>query len=169
MSDLLELTAAQAAERVRAGDVSAAELFELYRERARGDDLGAYLWVTDDGPPETRSDAPLGGVRQRPLNRDVQEGVDAAALGDALLVPGPVDLRDAVEVRLGHLHGGDVPRGEAGGEVGGGEPGEIVVGSVHALSPPRGCAGPGTAARRPRARRRAPRRRAGTAWARRAG
>jgi aspartyl-tRNA(Asn)/glutamyl-tRNA(Gln) amidotransferase subunit A len=79
VSDLLELTAAQAAERVRAGDVSAAELFELYRERARGDDLGAYLWVTDDGPPETRSDAPLGGVPLAVKDLFCVEGVPSAA------------------------------------------------------------------------------------------
>jgi aspartyl-tRNA(Asn)/glutamyl-tRNA(Gln) amidotransferase subunit A len=64
VSDVIELTAAQAAERVRAGEVSADELFEAYRERAAADELNAFLWVAD-GPPESEKDArekPLGGV-----------------------------------------------------------------------------------------------------------
>ena len=48
MTDLLALTAAQQAELVRSGDVSPAELFEFWRDRAAGDDLGAYLWVADE-------------------------------------------------------------------------------------------------------------------------
>jgi len=79
VSDLLELTAAQAAERVRAGEVSPAELFELYRERARGDELGAYLWVSDDEPPETPAGAPLGGVPLAVKDLFCVEGVPSAA------------------------------------------------------------------------------------------
>ena len=45
--DILQLTGAQAAERVRAGELSPGELFDFYRERAEGDDLNAYLWVAD--------------------------------------------------------------------------------------------------------------------------
>ena len=59
--DLLELTAAQAAERVRAGEPRRAELFDSYRERAAADELGAFLWVADEAP-DTAADAPLGGV-----------------------------------------------------------------------------------------------------------
>ncbi|MFL5913452.1 MAG: amidase family protein, partial [Gaiellaceae bacterium] len=62
MSELLELTAAQAAERVRAGETSAKELFDLYRERAASDDLGAFLWVADEAPEPPSPDAPLAGV-----------------------------------------------------------------------------------------------------------
>jgi aspartyl-tRNA(Asn)/glutamyl-tRNA(Gln) amidotransferase subunit A len=61
MTDVVSLTAAQAAERVRAGELSRAELFDAYRERAAGDDLGAFLWVADEAP-EVSADAPLGGV-----------------------------------------------------------------------------------------------------------
>ena len=32
---------------VRAGELSAAELFEFWRGRAAGDELGSYLWVAD--------------------------------------------------------------------------------------------------------------------------
>ncbi|MEX2197110.1 MAG: Asp-tRNA(Asn)/Glu-tRNA(Gln) amidotransferase subunit GatA [Thermoleophilaceae bacterium] len=62
MSDVADLTAAQAAERVRAGDVSAGELFDLYRERAAADDLNAFLWVAGDAPADPPPDSPLGGV-----------------------------------------------------------------------------------------------------------
>ena len=61
MSELLELTAAQAADRVRAGETSAGELFGLYRERAANDELGAFLWIADEAP-EAQPGAPLGGV-----------------------------------------------------------------------------------------------------------
>jgi aspartyl-tRNA(Asn)/glutamyl-tRNA(Gln) amidotransferase subunit A len=61
MSDVLSLTAAQAAEAVRAGDVSAAELFGFYRDRSAGDELGAYLWVAEEAP-DAAPDAPLAGV-----------------------------------------------------------------------------------------------------------
>src|SRR5207302_2929700 len=52
VSDVIELTAAQAAERVRAGELSPDELFQAYRERAAADGLNAFLWVAE-GPPET--------------------------------------------------------------------------------------------------------------------
>ena len=61
MSDLLSLTAAQAGEGIRAGDITARELFSFYRERAAADELGAYLWVAEDGP-QNDVDGPLGGV-----------------------------------------------------------------------------------------------------------
>jgi aspartyl-tRNA(Asn)/glutamyl-tRNA(Gln) amidotransferase subunit A len=80
VSELLDLTAAQAGESVRAGDVSSAELFELYRERARADDLGAYLWVSDQpAPPEPGADAPLGGVPLAVKDLFCVEGVPSAA------------------------------------------------------------------------------------------
>jgi aspartyl-tRNA(Asn)/glutamyl-tRNA(Gln) amidotransferase subunit A len=60
--DLLELTAAQAAERVRSGELAPSDLFDLYRERAASEELGAFLWVADEAPPAPDGDAPLGGV-----------------------------------------------------------------------------------------------------------
>jgi aspartyl-tRNA(Asn)/glutamyl-tRNA(Gln) amidotransferase subunit A len=79
VSELLDLTAAQAAERVRAGEVSSAELFELYRERARADELGAFLWVSDDDPPEPAAGAPLAGVPLAVKDLFCVEGVPSAA------------------------------------------------------------------------------------------
>ena len=63
MSELIDLTAAQAAERIRAGEISAAEVFEAYRERAAADELNAFTWVAE-AAPETNGHAgkPLGGV-----------------------------------------------------------------------------------------------------------
>ena len=80
MVELSELTAAAAAERVRAGEVSAGELFEFWRERAAGDDLNAFLWRAD-GPPEAPPgpDAPLGGVPLAIKDLFCTEGVPSAA------------------------------------------------------------------------------------------
>ncbi len=61
MSEILKLTAAQAAERVRAGDLDRGELWRFYRERALADDLNAFTWVSDDDEPPA-VDGPLGGV-----------------------------------------------------------------------------------------------------------
>ena len=60
MSDPLGLTAARAGNRVRAGELSAAELGELCRERADGEDLGAFLWLGDEAPG--MAGAPLAGA-----------------------------------------------------------------------------------------------------------
>jgi len=63
VSELIELTAAQAAARVRAGELAAAELFEAYRERAAADELNAFVWVAGEPPAERDWGAlPLGGV-----------------------------------------------------------------------------------------------------------
>jgi aspartyl-tRNA(Asn)/glutamyl-tRNA(Gln) amidotransferase subunit A len=57
--ELLNLTAAAQAERIAAGDLSAAEVFECWRGRAAGDDLGAYLWVADETPEDAGSLPPI--------------------------------------------------------------------------------------------------------------
>ena len=62
MSELLGLTGAQAAERVRGGEVSAAELWHAYRDRAQADDLNAFTWVAEEPPDPPATDARLGGV-----------------------------------------------------------------------------------------------------------
>jgi aspartyl-tRNA(Asn)/glutamyl-tRNA(Gln) amidotransferase subunit A len=66
-TDLLELSAAQAADAIAAGTLSAIELFEAYRARASADSaagedgLNCFTWVADDAPEEGVS-TPLGGV-----------------------------------------------------------------------------------------------------------
>ena len=62
MSDVLALSAAQAAQRVRAGDLAPGELWDAYRERAAAEDLNAFLWLAEDAPEAPAADAPLGGV-----------------------------------------------------------------------------------------------------------
>ena len=64
MNELLDLTAAQAAERISAGEISAAEVFEAYRQRAVADELNAFTWVADAAPGGNgqTNHAPLGGV-----------------------------------------------------------------------------------------------------------
>jgi aspartyl-tRNA(Asn)/glutamyl-tRNA(Gln) amidotransferase subunit A len=59
VSELGLLSAAQAAEKIRAGEISADELWTLYRERATADDLNAFLWVADE--PDA-GEGPLAGV-----------------------------------------------------------------------------------------------------------
>ena len=61
MSEALALTAAEAAARIRAGELDAAELWHGYRERAAADDCNAFTWVAPDGePPAVDREAPLG-------------------------------------------------------------------------------------------------------------
>jgi aspartyl-tRNA(Asn)/glutamyl-tRNA(Gln) amidotransferase subunit A len=63
VSELTDLTAAAAAERVRVGEIDAGELFEAYRLRAGADELNAFTWVAGSPPAENDyAGAPLGGV-----------------------------------------------------------------------------------------------------------
>jgi aspartyl-tRNA(Asn)/glutamyl-tRNA(Gln) amidotransferase subunit A len=80
MSELIDLTAAQAAERIRARETTAAELFEAYRARAAADELNAFTWVAErapDAPPAP--DAPLGGVPVAVKDLFCTEGVPSQA------------------------------------------------------------------------------------------
>ncbi len=52
-ADLLSLDAGAQAERIEAGEVSGEEVFDFWRARAAGDDLGAYLWVAGENPGGT--------------------------------------------------------------------------------------------------------------------
>jgi aspartyl-tRNA(Asn)/glutamyl-tRNA(Gln) amidotransferase subunit A len=80
VSELLDLTAAAAAARVRAKEIDPAELFEAYRERAAADELNAFTWVAD-GPPgdPPAPDAPLGGVPLAVKDLFCTEGVPSQA------------------------------------------------------------------------------------------
>ena len=78
MSDPLELTGAQAAAAIRAGDLDARELFEAYRARAAAEELNAFTWVGDEAPA-TDPDAPLAGVPFAAKDLFCTEGVPSQA------------------------------------------------------------------------------------------
>jgi aspartyl-tRNA(Asn)/glutamyl-tRNA(Gln) amidotransferase subunit A len=68
-SDVIALTAVQAADAVSRGELDAGDLFEAYRaralaDRAEGEDgLNCFTWVADEAPSaDGASSAPLGGV-----------------------------------------------------------------------------------------------------------
>jgi aspartyl-tRNA(Asn)/glutamyl-tRNA(Gln) amidotransferase subunit A len=80
VSELLELTAAAAAERVRARELDAGELFDFYRGRAADDDLNAFTWVAGAAPDaDGRADAPLAGVPLAVKDLFCTEGVPSQA------------------------------------------------------------------------------------------
>src|SRR6478609_7859041 len=79
MSELLSLTGAQAAEKIRAGELGADELFGAYRERAAGEDLNAFLWVADGPDEHADASGPLAGVPLAVKDLFCVEGVPSMA------------------------------------------------------------------------------------------
>jgi aspartyl-tRNA(Asn)/glutamyl-tRNA(Gln) amidotransferase subunit A len=77
MSDIVALTAAQAAAAVEKGDLDRRELFEAYRDRAAADELNAFLWVADEAP--SNGAGPLGGVPLGVKDLFCTEGVPSQA------------------------------------------------------------------------------------------
>jgi aspartyl-tRNA(Asn)/glutamyl-tRNA(Gln) amidotransferase subunit A len=77
--ELIELTVAEAAERIRSGELAADEYFDAYREAAAGDSLNALLWTAED-----TAQADLEGARAS------QNEIDA----DRPLVGVPVAVKD---------------------------------------------------------------------------
>jgi aspartyl-tRNA(Asn)/glutamyl-tRNA(Gln) amidotransferase subunit A len=58
---MIELTAAEAAKRIKDGDLDAGAYFEFYRRRAAADALNSYVWVAEEAP-QRDSNLPLAGV-----------------------------------------------------------------------------------------------------------
>jgi aspartyl-tRNA(Asn)/glutamyl-tRNA(Gln) amidotransferase subunit A len=80
VSELIDLTAAQAAVRIRAGELAAGELFEAYRQRAAADELNAFTWVAEAAPTANgEANAPLGGVPIAVKDLFCTEGVPSQA------------------------------------------------------------------------------------------
>jgi aspartyl-tRNA(Asn)/glutamyl-tRNA(Gln) amidotransferase subunit A len=80
MSELTDLSAAEAAAEIRAGEISSRELFDAYRERAAGDDLNAYTWVADRPPAEMPTGStPLAGVPVAVKDLFCTEGIPSQA------------------------------------------------------------------------------------------
>jgi len=96
MSSVLDLTAAQAAERVRAGELSASELWQTYRDRAAADELNAFLWVADEAPADV-PDGPLGGVPLAVKDLFCTQGIPSAAASRILEGYRPPYTATAVE------------------------------------------------------------------------
>jgi aspartyl-tRNA(Asn)/glutamyl-tRNA(Gln) amidotransferase subunit A len=77
---VVALSAGEAAARVHAGELDAAELWEAYRARARTDELNAFTWVSDAvEPPPQRRDAPLAGVPLAVKDLFCTEGIPSQA------------------------------------------------------------------------------------------
>src|ERR1039458_1981899 len=97
-SELIELTAAQAASRVRSGEIDARELFEAYRERAAADELNAFTWVAPQAPePAASESAPLAGVPVAVKDLFCTEGVPSQAGSRILEGYGPPYSATVVE------------------------------------------------------------------------
>ncbi|MBK5220989.1 MAG: Asp-tRNA(Asn)/Glu-tRNA(Gln) amidotransferase subunit GatA [Thermoleophilia bacterium] len=62
MGGLLELTVAQAAAKIAAGEVSAEEYFAAWMQAAAGDELNAYLWSVENHDDYQVVDGPLSGI-----------------------------------------------------------------------------------------------------------
>jgi aspartyl-tRNA(Asn)/glutamyl-tRNA(Gln) amidotransferase subunit A len=71
--ELIDLTVAEAAERIRSGELGVDEYFDAYREAAAGDSLNALLWTAEDArqadlegtrasQDEVDPDRPLAGI-----------------------------------------------------------------------------------------------------------
>ncbi len=61
-AELLDLSVAEAAAEIAAGDVSTGEYFEAWQAAVAGDELNAYLWAVEDGSSYEVTDGPLGGI-----------------------------------------------------------------------------------------------------------
>jgi aspartyl-tRNA(Asn)/glutamyl-tRNA(Gln) amidotransferase subunit A len=80
MTEITSLSAFEAAERVRAGELAPAELFAAYRVRAAADELNAFLWVADDaGDGADPASSPLGGVPVAAKDLFCTEGIPSQA------------------------------------------------------------------------------------------
>jgi len=80
VSDLIALSAAAAAAKLGAGEISASELFEAYRERAAADELNAFTWVAGAAPADgPAASTPLAGVPLAVKDLFCTEGVPSQA------------------------------------------------------------------------------------------
>jgi len=77
MGEMLELTVAQAAGKIAAGEVSREEYFKAWREAAAGDELNAYLWRAEDGGGDV--DGPLAGIPVAVKDLFCTEGIQTTA------------------------------------------------------------------------------------------
>jgi aspartyl-tRNA(Asn)/glutamyl-tRNA(Gln) amidotransferase subunit A len=80
VSDVFDLTVAGALEKIRTGELGAAEYSAAYRERTGSDDLGAFLWRSDEALEAGEgADGELAGVPVAVKDIFCVEGVPATA------------------------------------------------------------------------------------------
>ncbi|HYI98061.1 MAG TPA: Asp-tRNA(Asn)/Glu-tRNA(Gln) amidotransferase subunit GatA [Thermoleophilaceae bacterium] len=89
-------TAAELIDHVRAGRLSAAEIWDDYQRLAGADTLNAYLWRADEAP-EVAANAPLAGVPLAVKDLFCTEGVPSAAASKILEGYRPPYTATAVE------------------------------------------------------------------------
>ncbi len=77
MGELLELTVAEAAAKIAAGEIAVGEYFEAWRDAAATDELNAYLWRAENGDDEVKG--PLGGIPVAVKDIFCTEGVPTTA------------------------------------------------------------------------------------------
>ncbi|MFI5004848.1 MAG: Asp-tRNA(Asn)/Glu-tRNA(Gln) amidotransferase subunit GatA [Solirubrobacterales bacterium] len=79
-SEIIKLSAAQAAGEIEAGRLSPTELYETYRTRAAGDTLNCFTWVADGGEvePAHPGRASEASLREAPLREAPLHGVPLA-------------------------------------------------------------------------------------------
>jgi aspartyl-tRNA(Asn)/glutamyl-tRNA(Gln) amidotransferase subunit A len=77
MSDLLELSVAEAAAKIAAGELSRDEYFEAWRAAAAGDELNAYLWKAEES--SAGGDGPLAGIPVAVKDLFCTEGIETTA------------------------------------------------------------------------------------------
>ncbi|HTT95377.1 MAG TPA: Asp-tRNA(Asn)/Glu-tRNA(Gln) amidotransferase subunit GatA [Solirubrobacterales bacterium] len=94
MADLLDLTVAEAAARIAAGEVSAAEYGAAWRDAAAADELNAYLWRADGGPAAgdwtaAGESAPAGEGEETPYGSNPPAPADSGPLAGV-----PIAVKD---------------------------------------------------------------------------
>jgi len=95
MQELRELTVAQAAAKIAAGEVSRSEYFEAWRQAAAGDELNAYLCRSEQSDGD--GDGPLGGIPVAVKDLFCTEGVETTA--GSRILEGHRPLYSATAVR----------------------------------------------------------------------
>ena len=93
MADLLDLTVAEAAAKIAAGEISADEYGAAWRDAAAGDDLNAYLWRAEAARPGdwngAGESAPAGEGEETPYGANPPAPADSGPLAGV-----PVAIKD---------------------------------------------------------------------------
>ena len=77
--EMLELTVAEAARRIAAGDLGRAEYRQAWQQAAASDELGAYLWTAEGEDGSDGAAGPLGGIPVAVKDIFCTEGVPTTA------------------------------------------------------------------------------------------